>query len=302
MLGRKELWAGDHRAGWVRAVEKSPGLWKVYTVSLSATFAVCLPRLTTGPGRVYSWGQGERTQSAAASSAAAMAGRGTGREGSLVEAVKNTLLILTALFPIVNPLGNTPIFLGLTSQASSAAREILSRRIAFNCFLLVIASLVVGTHILTFFGISLPVVQVGGGLIVISTGWTMLNWKAEERGEAAGNAVDPEDVLSKAFYPLTLPLTVGPGSISVAITLGANAPRHPGVNLMLLVSAVAGSLLIALSVYLSYSFAERLARILGPAAMGVIMRLSSFLLVCIGVQILWNGASALLESLPGFTH
>jgi multiple antibiotic resistance protein len=219
-----------------------------------------------------------------------------------LEAVKNTLLILSALFPIVNPLGNVPIFLGLTRESSSAQRDVLSRRIAFNSFVLLISSLLIGTHILSFFGISLPVVQVGGGLIVISTGWTMLNWKADERGEAARNAVHPEGVLSKAFYPLTLPLTVGPGSISVAITLGANAPRHPGVNLLLLTSAVTGSLLVALSVYLCYAFADRLARLLGDAAMGVVMRLSSFLLVCIGVQILWNGASALLESLPQFSR
>jgi len=225
--------------------------------------------------------------------------RGSGAwagEGLVLEAVKNIVLIFTALFPIVNPLGNTPIFLGLTGDSSSAQREILSRRIAFNSFILLIASLVIGTHILSFFGISLPVVQVGGGLIVISTGWTMLNWKAEAGGESQKRAADPEENLGKAFYPLTLPLTVGPGSISVAITLGANAPRHPGVSVVLLISALAGSLLVALSVYLSYAFAERLSRLLGPSAMGVIMRLSSFLLVCIGVQILWNGASALLKT------
>ena len=220
----------------------------------------------------------------------------------MLEAVKNTILILSALFPIVNPLGNTPIFLGLTHESSSAERAVLARRIAVNCFVLLIGSLLIGTHILSFFGISLPVVQVGGGLIVISTGWTMLNWKAEERGAAQHSAPGSDDVLAKAFYPLTLPLTVGPGSISVAITLGANAAHHPGMNLLPLFSDVAGSLLIALSVYLSYAFAERLARVLGASAMGVIMRLSSFLLVCIGVQILWNGASALLANLPAAAH
>jgi multiple antibiotic resistance protein len=92
-----------------------------------------------------------------------------------------------------------------------------------------------------------------------------------------------------------LPLTVGPGSISVAITLGANAPRHLAFPYTLL-AAIIGSLLIALSVFLCYGFADRLARVLGATAMSVIMRLSSFLLVCIGVQILWNGASALLSS------
>jgi multiple antibiotic resistance protein len=214
------------------------------------------------------------------------------------EVVKNSILIFGALFPIVNPLGGTPIFLSITREATSAERGTLSRRIAVNSFLLLIVSLLVGTHILSFFGISLPVVQVGGGLIVISTGWTMLNWKADvEGGEAMKRRAAQHNVMQQAFYPLTLPLTVGPGSISVAITLGANAPHHSGGNLLLILAALSGSLLTALSVYLCYGFSERLARLVGETGMGVIMRLSSFLLVCIGVQIVWNGVSALLKTL-----
>src|SRR5208283_5354337 len=101
-----------------------------------------------------------------------------------------------------------------------------------------------------------------------------------------------------AFYPLTLPLTVGPGSISVAITLGANAPHHQGLHLLTILTALIGSLLIALSIFLCYGFADRLGRVLGDTGMTVILQLTSFLLVCIGVQILWNGAKALLVSLP----
>jgi multiple antibiotic resistance protein len=97
---------------------------------------------------------------------------------------------------------------------------------------------------------------------------------------------------------MTLPLTVGPGSISVAITLGANAARHLPQNLSAIVGALIGSAIIAVSVFLCYGFADRLARLLGATGMSVIMRLSSFLLVCIGVQIFWNGASVLLGSLP----
>lgn len=214
------------------------------------------------------------------------------------EVVKSTVLIFSALLPIVNPLGDTPIFLSLTQEYTSGERRALARRVALNSFLLLIASLLVGTHILSFFGISLPVVQVGGGLVVISTGWTMLNWKgADESKSAAQRAARPRNILQQAFYPLTLPLTVGPGSISVAITLGANSPHHAGMNVLAILSALIGSVLIAASVWLCYGFAERIARALGEAAMGVVMRLSSFLLVCIGVQILWNGASALLRNL-----
>ncbi len=215
----------------------------------------------------------------------------------MAEAAKSLVLILSALFPIVNPLGGSPIFLALTRESSPQARMGLAWRIARNSFFLLVGSYLIGTHVLAFFGISLPVVQVGGGLIVISTGWTMLKQREDdERSEVHRNA-KPQDPFGQAFYPLTLPLTVGPGSISVAITLGANAVRH-GVEPWAVVTALLGSLVIAFSIFLCYGFADRLAQILGASAMTAIMRLSSFLLVCIGVQILWNGVSALFASVP----
>jgi multiple antibiotic resistance protein len=214
------------------------------------------------------------------------------------ELAKTTILIVGALFPIVNPLGNCPIFLALTPYYTASARTTLAWRIAVNSFVLLIVSFLIGTHVLGFFGISLPVVQIGGGLVVISTGWTML--KYEDTGPSQKDTnVTPEDVTKHAFYPLTLPLTVGPGSISVAIALGANEPRSHGVvNLPGIAAAIIGSLLIAFSILICYGFAERLGRLLGATAMNVIMRLSSFLLVCIGVQILWNGVKALIASIP----
>src|SRR5215813_12349484 len=215
----------------------------------------------------------------------------------MLEAAKDLLLLLTALFPIVNPLGGSPIFLAVTREYSPKDRKALSRRIAMNSFFLLMGSYFIGTHILSFFGISLPVVQVGGGLIVISTGWTMLKQPDDDARSEVQREQQQQDPFRQAFYPLTLPLTVGPGSISVAITLGANAARHPGVNLADMLAAVIAAALISLSIYLCYGFADRLARVLGATAMSVILRLSSFLLVCIGVQILWNGAKALLASL-----
>jgi multiple antibiotic resistance protein len=215
----------------------------------------------------------------------------------VVEAAKSVFLIVSALFPIVDPLGGSPIFLSLTNEYSSQARKALSQRIAINSFFLLVGSYLIGTHVLAFFGISLPVVQVGGGSVVIAAGWAMLKRPYEEERVEARRKVHPSDPFRHAFYPLTFPLTVGPGSISVAITLGANAPPHAGFNLIPFLAAIVGSVLIAASIYLCYGFAERLARALGPTAMTVIMQLTAFLLVCIGVQILWNGASALLGTL-----
>jgi multiple antibiotic resistance protein len=216
----------------------------------------------------------------------------------VVEAAKSLLLILSALFPIVDPLGGSPIFLALTKEYSRAARRALSLRIAMNSFFLLVGSYFIGTHILAFFGISLPVVQVGGGLIVISTGWALLKQRDDDEGTGTDmkRDIQSEDPFRHAFYPLTLPLTVGPGSISVAVTLGADAPYHQGFHVLAILAAVVGAALLAASIFLCYAFADRLARVLGATGMTVIVQLMSFLLVCIGVQILWNGASTLLAS------
>jgi multiple antibiotic resistance protein len=221
----------------------------------------------------------------------------------MAQFLKSTFLIFTTLFPIVNPLGGAPLFLSLTHYYSVDERKILSRRIALNSIALIIVSYFIGTHILAFFGISLPVVQVGGGLVLTSTGWALLKQKDEDSTKAdVHRSVSAENLSTKAFYPLTLPLTVGPGSISVAITLGANEPHIGHRIIYSVLGAVIGALLIAASVYICYAFADRLARALGETGMTVIMRLSSFLLVCIGVQILWNGVSALLKSVAAIPH
>ncbi len=216
----------------------------------------------------------------------------------LAEFVKSALLVIGALFPIVNPLGNVPIFLTLTRGFPNEMRTVLARKIALNGFVLLVASLLIGTNILAFFGISLPVVQVGGGMVVIATAWSLLNRKDELDGrQESKHSASASDLSRRAFYPLTLPLTVGPGSISVAITLGANRPQGSEPHWSYLAAAILGAALVAITIYLSYRFAQSLARVLGDTAMNVVIRLSSFILLCIGVQISWNGASTLLRSL-----
>jgi len=214
-----------------------------------------------------------------------------------MQTARNIFLIVSALFPIVDPLGGSPIFLSLTREYLPQARRILSRQIAVNSFFLLVGSYLIGAHILAFFGISLPAVQVGGGLVVISTGWTLLKRRDDDERDKMHPSSHRQETSHQAFYPLTLPLTVGPGSISVAVTLGANA-SHSGINILAILASIVGSAVIALTIFLCYGFADRLARMLGVTAMTVIVRLTSFLLVCIGVQIVWNGVSAFLASVP----
>jgi len=201
------------------------------------------------------------------------------------------LLVYVALFPIVNPIADAPLFLGLTQFCTDAQRNVLARQVAVNSFFLLAGSLLVGSHVLEFFGISLPVVRVGGGLVVTAFGWKLLN--AEPEPKTTDNAQPA--MLPDPFYPLTMPLTVGPGSISVAISLGSQRPKAAGFEQLALLAtgAVAGTLAMAVTVYLSYRFAQRLVALLGPHGTQVLVRLSAFILLCIGIQILWSGISDL---------
>jgi len=212
------------------------------------------------------------------------------------DAVKVFLLTLSALFPIVDPIGGSPLFLAMTQDYAPQTRRALAWRVSLNSLFLMVGSYFVGAHVLNFFGVSLPVVQVGGGLIVVAMGWGVLLEK-NEGPETARRNLQCSDALHSAFYPLTLPLTVGPGSISVAVTLGANSTRHYGFHLGIILAALVAMAAVAVSVLLCYGLADQLARFIGRTGMIVIVRLSSFLLVCIGVQIMWNGLSALLSTL-----
>ncbi len=203
---------------------------------------------------------------------------------------KIALLEVAALFPIVNPVGTAPIFLSLTRGASVDTRTMLARKIAVNGFVLLVVSMLVGSYILAFFGISLPVVQVAGGLVLTSTGWSLLTRPPGESNAERTVPATHRDWLQQSFYPLTLPLTVGPGSLSVAVTMGANAA---GRVAPVMVASLMAAVFIALTIYLSYAWSERLERLLGESAINVFLRLSSFILLCIGVQILANGVKAL---------
>jgi multiple antibiotic resistance protein len=216
----------------------------------------------------------------------------------VLQIAQSILLVVSALFPIVDPIGGSPVFLSLTLNYDTKTRRLLARRIAINSFILLVASFAIGSHVLSFFGISLPVVQVGGGMVVVAAGWALLKKKDEDDRNAVGRTVSGTDVLRDAFYPLTLPLTVGPGSISIAITLGANQTHHFGAGLLAILAAAIGCAFLAATIYLCDAFADRLAAVMGPTGTNVIVKLSSFLLVCIGVQIIWNGVSQLLRSLP----
>lgn len=205
------------------------------------------------------------------------------------------LLCFATLFPIINPVGCAPLFLGLTRFRTERERNALAGRVAVNSFFLLLASLLVGSHVLEFFGISLPIVRIGGGLVVAAFGWQLLNSGASSDGDAAAATSSPSKPLD-TFYPYTMPLTVGPGSISAAIALGSQRPSsaHLPQLLELGSAAVAGIIAISVTVYLCYRFAEGTVSKLGPSGTNVVVRLSAFILLCIGLQIIWTGWTELM--------
>ena len=216
-------------------------------------------------------------------------------EGSLAAFLTTAAITIAALLPITNPPGNAPIFLSLTRELSDEERVSMSRRVALNCLALLVVGMFGGTYILGFFDISLPVVRVAGGLLVAATAWRLLSTEGNA-GDApmATRYRNPSEIAGRAFYPLSFPLTVGPGSISIAITLGASLPSRGVPLVVTALGSLAGLVTVALAIYLAYRYAPRMVRLLGESGTAVFLRLSAFILLCIGVQICWDGFSELL--------
>jgi multiple antibiotic resistance protein len=215
------------------------------------------------------------------------------------------LLAFTALFSIVNPLSGAFIFFGATRELDPKTRSQTARWIAVYAFIIVAASLYIGAYVLGFFGVSLPVLRVAGGIIVAAAGWRMLNapdvteQRRSETPEPKSIDVAPSRL---AFYPLTMPLTTGPGTISVAISLGAGRPSgFRASSLAFFVETLAATALLSILIYGFYRNSPRLAQLIGVTGTTIVVRLSAFLLFCIGIQVAWNGLSELLGTLPFLT-
>jgi multiple antibiotic resistance protein len=210
------------------------------------------------------------------------------------------LVTLAALLPIVNPLGTAPIFLAMSADLPVQARRHLAAVVARNTFLLLSAAMLFGSYVLAFFGISVPVVRIAGGLVLLAAGWRLLH--AGDSTDAPPTAMADaweRQVEQRGFYPLTFPLTVGPGSISIAITLGARRVGDGLAAPLSIVTNLAGVLIVSLIVYLSYRFSSRLITVLGETGTNVFLRLSAFILLCVGVAVIWSGIVGLIAPLIG---
>ena len=205
------------------------------------------------------------------------------------------LVVVGAILPVVNPPADASLFLHMTTGCDAATRKDLARRIAIYSFGLLLGSMMFGPFVLRLFNLTVPVIELAGGAVVVALGWNLLNY--DPRSAPADPHQASMTAMTQAFYPLTMPLTVDPGVMAVAITVGANHAHTVDRLIIQLLAAVIGGAIVALSIMLTYRYAHHFAQRLGREGMVVVLRLSAFIVLSIGVQIAWTGIKALLTQI-----
>jgi multiple antibiotic resistance protein len=212
-------------------------------------------------------------------------------------------LAFSALLPVVNPPGSALIFLGVLGNAPADAFRALARKVAVSTALFLLVIELVGAGLLAFFGISLPVVQLAGGFVLAAMGWGLLNDKNGTDNSVPGPppaaSTVGDSLEAKVFYPLTFPITAGPGCIVVMLTLSAHASRGGVFDRVLGHLGIAAAVIaISFAVLLFYTYAPKITQKIAPQTVQGILRVIAFVLLCIGVQIAWNGLEAMLKNMP----
>jgi len=213
------------------------------------------------------------------------------------------LIAFSVLLPLINPLGSALVFLGLVGDAPAHVYHSLARRIAINNVIFLVIIELLGAGILNFFGISLPIVQLSGGVVIAAMGWSVLNEKnatANSRNKQEETDVRDDsrarDLEQRAFYPFTFPVTSGPGTLVAVLTLTAHiSEKAIAKNVLAHLGIFLAIVLLSLLVYFSYAYAPKITKIIPANTAHGILRVIAFILLCIGVQIAWNGLSVLLK-------
>jgi multiple antibiotic resistance protein len=197
-----------------------------------------------------------------------------------------------ALFPILNPPAMAPVFLTLTSAVSDRQRNRLALRIGLYTALFLTVLLLVGGWILKVLGISIPVVAIAGGVLLFHSAWRMLN--KDPRVSEKEEAEIRSSMENKAFFPLTMPVTAGPGSMAVTLSLVPRGSILDTSTLLAFLATACGLCLAGLTVFVFYRFSGPVIRRLGETGAATISQVSAFVLLAIGVQIVWGGLRDLL--------
>lgn len=217
--------------------------------------------------------------------------------------VLNSFLIaFSALLPLINPFGTALVFNGLVGDAPSSVYRSLARRIAINNVIFLAIIQLLGVTILNFFGISLPIVQFAGGIVVAAMGWSVLNERdaraTSRKKQEESDQADAHDhnLEQEAFYPFTFPITSGPGTLVALLTVTAQNSGHKlSTNILSHLGVFLAVVVLSVLVYFCYRYAPTITRAIPPATAHGILRVIAFILLCIGVQISWNGLAELIR-------
>jgi len=204
-------------------------------------------------------------------------------------AVGAFLLAFPALFSIVNPIGGALIFDAVTLGRSRDDKQSMALRIGLYALVVLLASLWLGGYILNFFGISLSALRIAGGLVVAVQAWGLLMQPEAHEQRKAQQAEPAQNAEDITFFPLTMPLTTGPGTISVAIALSSQRPVAGFAPLGFFGGLSVAAAAIAVLIWLCYRWSDAITTLLGPAGARAMSRLVAFLLLCVGVQIIVTG-------------
>ena len=217
---------------------------------------------------------------------------------------KSFLIAFSVLLPMINPLGSALVFLGLAGEAPPAVYRSLARRIALNNIIFLAIIELLGAAILNFFGISLPIVQLSGGIVIAAMGWSVLNERdarANSRNKEEETEVRDETrkqyLEQGAFYPFTFPVTSGPGTLVALLTLTAHiSNRDISKDIVAHVGVFLAVFALSVLVYFCYAYAPKITKVISPSTAHGILRVVAFILLCIGVQIAWNGLAVLIST------
>lgn len=206
-----------------------------------------------------------------------------------------------ALFPVMNPIGSALIVNPYLSHLTIEERRKAVNKITLYSFSICVVSLFVGHWILELFGISIPIVQLAGGIIICKIGWESLSSKPKVMADKTNLDEDQgdsyESVHAKLFYPITFPITTGAGTISVLFTLSAHSANTHWKNYLVNTSAMIISIIMmCFLVYLFYRNTSRLVKRLGTTGQTIADRFIAFLIFCVGLQIGLTGIKSLFEN------
>ncbi len=205
-----------------------------------------------------------------------------------------------ALFPVANPVGSGFLVNGFLSGLDDRQRKVVIRKIVVNYLLIGLGSLAIGHFVLSLFGLSVPVIELGGGLLICKTALQWLNDSDSSISAAPNKAVDPiamSKINSQVFYPLTFPISIGPGSVSVIFTLMASASVkgdivRSALNYALIALVI---LLMCLILYLFLSQGQRIVSRLGRSGSMIINKMIAFFTFCVGIQIVTEGVAKIFR-------